>query len=335
MSTSSSAADLSRACQNGDRRAASKLISLLEAADPAEARAASQAVSALPLPHHTIGLTGPPGAGKSSLLDYLVGLYRARGRKVAVLAVDPSSPFTGGALLGDRIRMSSHRNDSGVFIRSMGSRGASGGLAAAASDTLRVLGAVGFEKVFLETVGAGQAETDVVSLSDTVCVVQVPGFGDDVQLMKMGILEVADVFIVNKADKPEAETLKIQLEMALHESPDTVSRVLRQLGKSFAATYTGEAWIPPVVLVSALQRTKGEAVIDACEKHYEHLQQPQIAAALKRNRLAREIVWRTARRFQDVLTADLQSGGKHATLLDECVRGRKSLEDVVKGILNS
>src|SRR6185369_12937329 len=175
MAITSDPAELARAVLNGDRRAASRLITMLESEDPAQAAAASHAAGRLPLPRQTIGLTGPPGAGKSTLLDYFVSLFRARNDRVAVLAVDPSSPFTGGALLGDRIRMASQRNDSGVFIRSMGSRGASGGMAAAASGALRVLGAAGYSTVFLETVGAGQAETEVVNLADTVCVVQVPG----------------------------------------------------------------------------------------------------------------------------------------------------------------
>jgi LAO/AO transport system kinase len=160
--------ELTQACQNGDRRAASRLISMLESSDQVVARAASDVVSRLPLPQHTIGITGPPGAGKSTLVSYVVELYRKQNEKVGVLAVDPSSPFTGGALLGDRIRMSNHRQDSGVFIRSMGSRGASGGLAAAASDSLRVLAAAGYQTIFLETIGAGQAETEVVNLADTV-----------------------------------------------------------------------------------------------------------------------------------------------------------------------
>jgi LAO/AO transport system kinase len=330
-----SAIELAVACRNGDRRAASRLISMLESQDASQAQAASEAVSQLPLPPHTIGITGPPGAGKSSLLDYCVKLYRDKNLRVAVLAVDPSSPFTGGALLGDRIRMSSHRNDSGVFIRSMGSRGASGGLAAAASDALRVLGGAGCDKVFLETVGAGQAETEVVNLADTVCVVQVPGLGDEVQLMKMGILELADIFVVNKADKPEAESLKVQIEIAVHESPDQTNRVLRQLGRAFATAYTGTPWIPPVVLISALHRTNGDALIDACEQHLAFLKQPEIAAPLKRNRLAREVVWRAGRRFQEILAKQLEPGGKWSGLIDRSAAGAISLDAVVAQILKN
>jgi LAO/AO transport system kinase len=321
------------ACRAGDRRSASRLISLLESSDSLQARAASEAAAHLPLPPHTIGLTGPPGAGKSSLLDYMVELCRARNERIAVLAVDPSSPFTGGALLGDRIRMSSHRNDPDVFIRSMGSRGAAGGLASAASDTLRVLGGAGFQTVFVETVGAGQSETEIVNLADTVCVVQVPGLGDEVQLMKMGILEAADIFIINKADKPDAETLKIQIELALNESPEPHSRVLRQLGPKFYKLFTGSRWTPPALLTCATKHSGGEAVLTACDAHREFLRQPEIAVAIQSNRLAREIIWRATRRFQEELAVKLEPDGEYAKLLNECVDGTKSINAAVIDIV--
>jgi len=303
---------------------------MLESADAA---AASDAVARLSLPRQTLGLTGPPGAGKSTLVDYLTGLYRARGEKVAVLAIDPSSPFTGGALLGDRIRMSSLRNDPGVFIRSMGSRGAAGGVAAAASDALRVLGACGYGTVLLETVGAGQAETEVVNLADTVCVIQVPGLGDDVQLMKMGLLEIADVFVVNKGDKPEAQELKLQIELALQTNPGEYSRALRQLGSAFTTTYTGPKWTPPVVLVSALRRTHGEDVIAACDRHLEFLRQPALDQALKRHRLQHEIVWRAGARFAESLNAELAAGGNLSSVLDACITGGMTLDQAVARVL--
>ena len=334
MSTlSTNASELAAACQNGDRRAASRLISMLESADAAIAAAASDAVARLSLPRQTLGLTGPPGAGKSTLVDYLAGLYRARGEKVAVLAIDPSSPFTGGALLGDRIRMSSLRNDPSVFIRSMGSRGAAGGVAAAASDALRVLGACGYGTVLLETVGTGQAETEVVNLADTVCVIQVPGLGDDVQLMKMGLLEIADVFVVNKGDKPEAQELKLQIELALQTNPGEYSRALRQLGSTFTATYTGPKWNPPVVIVSALRRAQGEDVLAACDRHLEFLRQPALDQALKRHRLQHEIVWRAGARFQESLNAELASAGKLSSVLDACIAGGMTLDQAVARVL--
>lgn len=327
-------AELAAACKAGDRRAASRLITLLESGDPKIVSETSRAVSSFELPRQTIGLTGPPGAGKSTLVDYAVGLFRARGDKVAVLAIDPSSPFTGGALLGDRIRMSSLRNDSGVFIRSMGSRGASGGMAAAASDALRVLATAGYGVVLLETVGAGQAETEVVNLADTVWVVQVPGLGDDVQLMKMGILEIADVFIVNKADKPEAEHLKVQIELALQTSLEPPCRALRQLGPKFSKAFTGPRWTPPVLLVSALKHTGGAELVAETDKHLEFLSQPALAPALKRHRMAHEIVWRAGLRFQAALLDKFQPGAELAALLDQCANGGLSLEAAVERIVN-
>ena len=335
LSPSTSPDDWVRQCQNGDRRAASRLISLLESPDRTAAGAASQAVAHLPFPKQSIGVTGPPGAGKSTLLDYLCSLYRARQKKVGILAIDPSSPFTGGALLGDRIRMGSHAGDSGVFIRSMGSRGASGALAAAASDALRVLAAAGYDPVFIETVGAGQAETEVVNLADTVCVVQVPGLGDDVQLMKMGMLEIADVFAVNKGDKPEAQDLKLQLELALQESDAETCRAFRQLGKTFAASYSGPRWHSPVVLLSALRRENGQALMDALDAHLAFLQDPVLSISLKRERLKRDLIWRASKRLQDSLLERLSVNGDLFSVLEDCISGTLSLDKAVERVLGS
>ncbi|HYG78589.1 MAG TPA: methylmalonyl Co-A mutase-associated GTPase MeaB [Planctomycetota bacterium] len=325
--------ELAQACQNGDRRAASRLISLIEAADAASSTKLSEALAGFALPRQTIGITGPPGAGKSTLLDYAVSLYRARGEKVAVLAIDPSSPFTGGALLGDRIRMSSLRNDAGVFIRSMGSRGAPGGIAAAASDALRVLSAAGYPVVFLETVGAGQTETEIINLADTVCVVQVPGLGDDVQLMKMGVLEIADIFIVNKGDKPEAVELKIQLELAIQNATSEPGRALRQLGGPFSVSFSGARWTPPVILLSALQRSGGEALLDACDVHLDFLRQPGLHEALQRSRMMRELIWRAGIKLKARLGEALAPGGEQASIVDACARGELTIEQALTRLL--
>jgi LAO/AO transport system kinase len=153
--------------------------------------------------------------------------------------------------------------------------------------------------------------------------------------MKMGMLEIADVFVVNKGDKPEAEELKLQLEIAVNDNRDTVCRALRQLGKSFAATYAGPVWTPPVVLLSALRQTNGEALIDACRKHLDFLKQPELATALKRNRLLHEIIWRAGTRFQDRLVSHFAPGGKFAAVLDACVNGSQSLDQAVSTVLGS
>ena len=193
----------------GDMRAVARLISGLEDGDPA----AVLALRALGGggTSHVIGITGPPGSGKSTLTDKLIGVLRSRGARVGVLAVDPSSPFTGGAILGDRLRMQHHATDEGVFIRSLASRGALGGLSRATSASIRVLDAAGYDWIIIETVGVGQSEVDIVRIADTVVLVSVPGLGDDIQVIKAGIMEIGDIFVVNKADRDGADRVVREL----------------------------------------------------------------------------------------------------------------------------
>ncbi|HEX9687700.1 MAG TPA: methylmalonyl Co-A mutase-associated GTPase MeaB [Thermoanaerobaculia bacterium] len=195
-----------------------------------------------------LGLTGPPGAGKSTLALRVAQAYRRRGCTVGVVAVDPSSPFTGGAILGDRIRMAEIYTDPGVFIRSMATRGAMGGLARATSDAVDILDAAGFDVVLVETVGVGQDEVDIVKTAETVAVVLVPGLGDDIQAIKAGILEIADVFVVNKSDREGADRTAAELAMMLDLAPS------RQ-------------WRPPIVRTVAPRAEGVEAVVDAMESH--------------------------------------------------------------------
>ncbi len=195
-----------------------------------------------------LGLTGPPGAGKSTLALRIAQAYRRAGKTVGVVAVDPSSPFTGGAILGDRIRMAEIYTDPGVFIRSMATRGAMGGLARATSDAVDILDAAGFDVVLVETVGVGQDEVDIVKTAETVAVVLMPGLGDDIQAIKAGILEIADVFVVNKSDREGADRTAAELAMMLDLSP-------------------GRPWRPPIVRTIATRGEGVEAVVDAMESH--------------------------------------------------------------------
>jgi LAO/AO transport system kinase len=213
-----------------------------------------------------VGVTGPPGSGKSTLVDRLVRLCRRRGETVGVLAVDPTSPFTGGAILGDRIRMQGHTTDSGVFIRSMATRGNLGGLSRASRDAVDILDAAGFDWVILETVGVGQAEVDVVRSVDTVVVVTVPGLGDDIQAIKAGILEIADVFVINKADR------------------EGVERTLRDLQMMLSLGEHG-AWVPPLLKTVASRDEGISEMAEAIGKHREWLTESDELARRRRTHL--------------------------------------------------
>jgi LAO/AO transport system kinase len=253
----------------GDRRAVARAISMVE--DGADAL---PALSAALYPHtgnaYTIGLTGSPGVGKSTLAAQLVQAVRTRELSIAVLAIDPTSPFTGGALLGDRLRMQAHATDPGVFIRSMATRGHLGGMALAAPEAIRILDASGKDIVLIETVGVGQAEVEVATAADTTLVVVSPGWGDAVQVAKAGILEIADVFVVNKADKDGAVEAARDLEHML---------------KMGAA---GE-WMPPVVKTSAANGEGIDDLWDAIERHRKHLESTGKGQELRRRRLVTEI----------------------------------------------
>ncbi len=255
--------------RRGDRRAIARGISLVEDGD---ASLETLSAALFPTTGHasTIGLTGSPGVGKSTLAGELVRAARERGRTVAVLAIDPTSPFTGGALLGDRVRMQAHATDGGVFIRSMATRGHLGGMALAAPEAVRILDAAGFDLVIVETVGVGQAEVDVAAATDTTLVVVAPGWGDHVQVAKAGILEIADVFVVNKADREGAEA---------------AVRDLRQMLRA------GEQrpWTPPVVTTIAARGDGVDALWSAIEDHRTWLDASGHAAAQRRERLAREV----------------------------------------------
>jgi LAO/AO transport system kinase len=262
----STAAELAERVTRGDRSALSRLISWAENGDPRFAPALSQLYPRVGRAWR-IGVTGPPGAGKSTLVNELARLLRAADTTVGVVAVDPSSPFTGGALLGDRIRMEDRTLDPGVFIRSMASRGSHGGLARAAASACDVIDAFGFDRVLIETVGVGQAEYDVLDAADTVVVVLCPGAGDGIQAMKAGLLEVADVLVVNKADLPGADRLLNDLSEAVH------------------VRFLKRAWKVPVVACSASTQFGCEAVLEAIDAHRAHVEQAGLDAARRAKRV--------------------------------------------------
>lgn len=240
--------DLPRKILEGDVRSVARLMSLVED----EAPEAIGVLKAL-YPHtgkaHIVGITGPPGSGKSTLADKLTEAYRARGRAVGIVAVDPTSPFTGGAILADRIRMQRHARDPGVFIRSMATRGHLGGLARATNDVVDVLDAAGKAMIFIETVGVGQDEVEVVKAAHTSVVVTVPGLGDEVQAIKAGLMEIGDIFVVNKADREGADRAVRDLEVALGMNP------------------AGGGWEPPICRTVA---TTGEGTAELCEAIEAH-----------------------------------------------------------------
>ena len=265
---------------SGDGRAVARLISLVEDGTREQLREVAESLNPMSGRAVVLGLTGSPGVGKSTLADALVAAYRRAGRTVGVLAVDPSSPFTGGALLGDRVRMQRHAGDRGVYIRSMATRGHLGGLARATPQAVRVLDAAGCEVVLVETVGVGQAEVEVAGLADTTLVVLAPGFGDAVQVAKAGILEVADLFVVNKADK---------------EGADLVARDLRQM------LHLGEArpWSVPVLRAVAERGDGIDELVARVAEHGDHLAASGELAERRRRRAAREV--------EEIVLADLRA----------------------------
>ncbi|MGI5839200.1 MAG: methylmalonyl Co-A mutase-associated GTPase MeaB [bacterium] len=256
--------------RDGCRLSLAKLITMIENEVP-QAVAELAALSRNTGEAHIIGLTGPPGAGKSTLAGRLAKEYRRQGKTVGIVAVDPTSPFSGGALLGDRLRMQDLATDKGVFIRSMSTRGSLGGLAQTTGEVIKALDAAGKEIIIVETVGVGQAEVEIMSIADTVVVVTVPGLGDEIQINKAGIMEIGDVFVVNKADRDGAEQVATALEMMLDLNPDV------------------SGWRPPVLLTTA---TRAEGIAEVKRTVDEH-RSSAVASGLmerrRRERVSREI----------------------------------------------
>jgi len=287
--------DLLARARSGDKRSIARLVSIVENDDPGAAEAMRTLYPETGRAQ-IVGITGPPGGGKSTLVNRLAGLYRERASRVAIIAVDPSSPFTGGAILGDRIRMRERFLDDGVFIRSMASRGHAGGLARATVRVVNVLDALGTDVVLVETVGVGQEEVDVIRVVDTVCLVTVPGLGDDIQAIKAGVLEIADVLVVNKADRPGADETARDLAQMLSLAKD-------------------RPWKTPIVRTSAQSGDGVPQLVEAIDRHRawsresgEYLERRRAAArseveALLQEALLRELAGRVGESRLDAAVA--------------------------------
>jgi len=305
----------------GNKRSIAKAITAIE-----NCTDESQELIARLFPHtgkaQVIGLTGAGGAGKSTLIEKIIREYRSRGKTIGVVAVDPTSPFSGGAFLGDRIRMQELSTDEGVFIRSMASRNYSGGIARATKDAVKVLDAAGKNIVIVETVGAGQSEVDIIKVAQTIIVVHAPGLGDEIQAIKAGIMEIADIFVVNKADRENADKAVMDIQSNL------------QLNSKHAV------WKPPVLKTAAITGEGVQELVDQIEEHRCFLEgNVEYRTALRKSRAEAELIEAIKEKAADALIDDLRRKGKLDELLQKILEKKTdpatAAEKVLKETLNN
>jgi LAO/AO transport system kinase len=298
----------------GRYRALAQAISLVEAGDPSVTALLAQLYKDTGRAR-ILGITGSPGAGKSTLVAAMARHYRSQGKRVGIIAVDPTSPFTGGAILGDRIRMADLYTDRGVFIRSMATRGFLGGLARATNDVVDILDAAGFDVVLVETVGVGQDEVEVVRTVQTNLVVLVPGMGDDIQAIKAGIMEIGDVFVVNKADRPGADKTVTEVTMMMS--------LVEEHGD----------WVPPIVKTVA-SKSQGIGDLDeAIVKHFDYLSASGELDRRNRDRVRIRIETHLKERFMERLIGGTVSREEYESLLEDVLRKRNNPHDAAEGVL--
>jgi len=300
----------------GDRQALAKLVTLVERGGP-EARDVMRAVYPRSGKGYSVGITGPPGAGKSTLVGKLASIAREKGLEVAIVAADPTSPFSGGAILGDRVRMPQHYLDEGVFIRSMATRGSPGGLPRTASSVVKVFDACGKDIIFVETVGVGQTEIDIIEATDTTVVVLVPGAGDSVQTMKAGLMEIADIFVVNKADRPGAEYLVAELEGMLHESPKQ------------------SWWDVPVVATQAVNDVGIDELYRQIERHRQALEESGRLAAKRSGQRRNDLLRTIEHSVMTEITQEIESDRQMAKYFEKVESGEADPYTVARDILTN
>lgn len=306
--------DLINRFKNGDKRALARLISKLESEAP-DREEILQKLYHLTGHARILGVTGAPGAGKSSLVDQLTRLIRKNGETVGIVAVDPSSPFSGGALLGDRIRMNNHAVDKGVFIRSMGTRGSLGGLAKPTKEVVKAMDAFGMDWVIVETVGVGQAELDIMHVADSIMLVLTPGAGDAIQTLKAGIMEIADIFVINKSDLPGANKIANDINMMLDLQCEEKN------------------WRPPVQQVSCTKNEGLEELLTAINNHFHYLKENSLLKSKRKERIKSETLEIVNYRWQQTVNSYKDAQGKVKELLEKTASGEINPYEAASAIL--